>query len=84
MKQVSDLAPNFFDFGIELGIRPSVLTEIRNASSLDDKGRLGEVVLKCLNKDYNVEKFGPPTWKKFTEAANAVASGKTLGSEMYE
>ena len=82
MKEVSILAPKFFDFGVELGIRASVLTEIRRESNLNDKDRLGQVVLMCLNRQYNVEKFGPPTWKKFTEAANAVhpcleTSGRT-------
>ena len=78
MKEVSDLAASYFDFGVELGIRASVLDKIRDASGLDDKDRLGKVVLKCLNKNYNVEKFGPPTWKKFKEAAKAIHSGGIL------
>lgn len=31
----------------------------------DAEAKLNEVILLCLQKDYNVVKYGLPTWKKF-------------------
>ena len=36
---------------------------------------MGMVVLEYLKRNYNVEKFGAPTWKKIVDAVRKPAGG---------
>ena len=60
---------------MELGLRPGDLDAIRTRESLDITQALYEVVSTWLRKDYNVERFGPPSWKRLVEAVRSPAGG---------
>lgn len=41
----------------------------------DTEQALNDVLLLWLNKQYNVERFGPPTWRMLVEAVNKKSGG---------
>ena len=66
--EFSDLASRCKNFGTALGIRAADIKKIEQ-DYRDSDTRLSEIILLCLMKQYNVDKFGPPSWKKFVKAA---------------
>ena len=60
--------------GSRLKIRPSTLATIKKeASDLADAMRM--ILTNWLQRNYNVERFGPPTWKALVEAVKAPNGG---------
>ena len=60
-------------------MRHDDLAAIRKKYEFDDEQALNGVLLLWLKKEYNVEKFGPPTWRMLVEAVN-----KKTGGNNYE
>ena len=83
MDEVSGLAANYYEFGGAIGIRASELEKIKVDATLTADGKLRQVVLRCLKQNYNVERFGLPTWKNFVEAAdrNDTALAKRIAAK---
>lgn len=50
----------------------------------DSTQAMAKAIEKWLQKDYDVEKFGPPTWKVLVEAVRSPIGGKnpTLAKEI--
>ena len=55
------------DLGLNLGLSADSLEIIEEDQRLT-KGRVRAVLLKWLQKEYDVDKHGPPLWKVLAEA----------------
>ena len=74
MRELVDVAAKWRNIGIQLGIRDSQLEviQLQRDSPLDC---LRQMLATWLLKNYNVERFGEPTWMKLVEAVNHMAGG---------
>ena len=65
--EVLDLAPNWMDVGLVLGMRQTYLEEISTTYHESPRKCLKKALVEWLKQAYNVEKHGLPTWKKIVE-----------------
>ena len=81
MEEVSDIKSMYFGLGRSLRLRNDDLEAIRKKypSESDHEQALNDVLLLWLKNKYNVENFGPPTWRMLVEAVN-----KKTGGNNYE
>ena len=61
---------------MELGLRPGDLDAIQNQHDHDIDRALNAMVSVWLRKDYNVTRFGPPSWSRLVEAVGNAAGGR--------
>ena len=66
-REVLDLAVNWMDVGLVLGIRHTYLTEIRSTYCESPRKCLKETLAQWLKRAYDVGRNGLPTWKKMVE-----------------
>ena len=79
MEEVLDIKSMYFDLGQSLRLRNDDLEAIRKKyPSHDTKQALNDVLLLWLKKQYNVKKFGPPTWRMLVEAVKKKCGGNDL------
>ena len=62
------------EIGIALGLRQDVLNRIEHENR-DLMSRLTKMVSEWLKKNYNVERFGEPTWKMLVAAVRSEVGG---------
>ena len=81
MEEVSDIKSMYFALGRSLRLRNDDIGAIRKdyPNESDHDQALNDVLLLWLKKEYNVERFGPPTWRMLVEAVN-----KRSGGNNYE
>ena len=81
MEEVVDIKSVCFALGRSLRLRNDDLEAIRKKypDESDHERALNDVLLLWLKKKYNVESFGPPTWRMLVEAIN-----KKTGGNNYE
>ena len=72
---VLPIAAKWKDVGIALRLRPSDLDGIETTHSTSPERCLTEMLMLWLRRNYNVEKFGEPTWQQLVEAVMAPAGG---------
>ena len=65
----------YYQLGIELGLRPGEMEAIQQAHSQNVAQALIQVLLAWLKQLYNVEKYGPPTWRRLVEAVDSPSGG---------
>jgi hypothetical protein len=76
MEEVLDIKSMCFALGRSLRLRNDNLEAIRKKyPDHDTEQALNDVLLVWLNKEYNVERFGPPTWRMLVEAVNKKSGG---------
>ena len=79
MEEVLDIKSMWFELGRSLRLRNDDLEDIHkkhpNESDHDTDRALNDVLLLWLKKEYNVESFGPPTWRMLVEAVNKKSGG---------
>lgn len=69
------LKASYYQFGIALRLSIRELDTIRKAFGQDVDQAFTEMLLAWLKHRYDVERFGPPTWRRLVEAANNPAGG---------
>ena len=74
IKALTGVAANWRDIGIFLRIRPSQLETIQ-VQGYTPMESMREMLITWLQRNYNVERFGEPTWKKLVEAVSHSAGG---------
>ena len=74
-KAVIDLKANYYQLGVSLLLPPRELDAIRAAYSQNIDQALTEVLLVWLRHRYQVDKHGPPTWRRLVEAVDNPAGG---------
>ena len=81
IKDLTPVAARWKAIGIALRLKPGELNSI-NSGRPDEC--LGEVILNWLMRNYNVDRFGLPTWRKLVEVVEDPAAGnnKALADEI--
>ena len=74
-RAVVHIKANYYQLGVELGLPVGELQAIRRAYAQDIDQALTETMLVWLMWRYNVEKYGPPTWRRLVEAISSRAGG---------
>ena len=77
IEEVISIQSLYYSVGRSLGLRISDLKSIRDGyPSPSDSGQaLEDVLLLWLDQKYNVERFGPPTWRMLVEAVDKKTGG---------
>ena len=75
MNELSPLEARYFDIGMGLRLSEDDLDSIEESFHHNPRRALTKVVLAWLQKKYNVQKFGPPTWRMLVIAVNSPAGG---------
>ena len=77
MEEVESTQLPFFSLGQALRLQDTDLREIcdKYPNESDAERALEKVILLWLQKKYNVEMFGPPTWKTLVEAIDRKRGG---------
>ena len=68
------------NIGTALRLKSDVLESIQAASGSDPPACLGSMVTEWLKKNYNVKRFGEPTWQKLVEAVGHPAGGANMAT----
>ena len=74
--ELENIKARYFQLGIELRIPLGKLEAIRKTHSQDVEQALTQVLLLWLRQQYNVGKFGHPTWQRLREAVDSPAGGE--------
>ena len=64
--------------GIALRLNPNILDRIQADNSRDPSACLTSMVAHWLERNYNVERFGEPTWKILVNAVANPAGGANM------
>ena len=74
-REVSGLAGSWSDMCLVLGLLPSDQSAIEVAHPRNPHNCLRAVVVKWLQKGYNYQRFGSPTWRMLVNAVSDPAGG---------
>ena len=74
-REVVSIQSNYYQFGIELGLPPREMDTVQEAFRQNIPQAFTEVLKIFLKHRYNVQKYGPPTWRKLVEAVDSPAGG---------
>ena len=74
-REVVSLAGSWSSMCLALRLRPSDRSKIAAAHPGNPDECLEAVVVKWLQKGYNCQRFGPPTWRMLVEAVDDPAGG---------
>ena len=74
-REVVGLAGKWSDMCLALGLLPSDMSAIEAAHPGNPHGCLRAVVVKWLQKSYDYQRHGPPTWQMLVEAVGDPAGG---------
>ena len=77
-REVVSLTGNWSDMCLVLGLLPSDQSAIEAAHPGNPHNCLKAVVVKWLQKVYNYQKFGSPTWRMLVEAVGDPAGGNNV------
>lgn len=72
---VATLCAKWHDLCLALGLPPSLVSSIKRDHTGDSNGCLREGLISWLQRSYNVDKRGLPTWRKLVEAVDHPAGG---------
>jgi hypothetical protein len=68
--ELVNIKARYYQLGIVLGLPPGELEAIQQAHSHNVAQALTQVLLLWLRQQYDVEKYGPPTWQRLREAVD--------------
>lgn len=66
---------NSFNLGLALRLSQDVLSVIKKECAGDAKAHLRDVVAHWLQRNYNTERFGHPSWRMLADAVANSAGG---------
>ena len=75
MDEISSLEACYYNFGIGLRLKLSDLNSIEKSFNHNPQRALQNVVATWLQGGYNMQKFGPPTWRMLVKAVDSPAGG---------
>ena len=68
LTELEPVESRFYEIGIMLHIRPDVMKGIRRLNPDFFSKGTSDMITEWLNKNYNTERFGDPTWKSLVIA----------------
>ena len=77
-KELIPVSAKWRSVGIALRLKPNVLDGIETRYSGDPPACLTSTVTEWLNKNYNVKRFGEPTWQALVKAVGDPAGGANM------
>ena len=78
-RELIPVAAKWRNIGSCLGLKPDTLDSIDKRNSGDPTACLMSVVTEWLKRNYNMEKFGEPTWQQLVRAVADPAGGANKG-----
>ena len=76
--ELNEVAENWRSIGIALRLKPDFLQNIEARYSNHPRICLTWMLMEWLNRNYNVERFGEPTWRQLVEAVGHLAGGANM------
>ena len=77
-KALNTVSAKWMSIGIALRLDPNILDGIQAKNSGDPQACLSSVVTEWLKRNYNVERFGEPTWQWLVDAVSDPAGGGNM------
>ena len=77
LHELTPVATRWKSIGTVLGLKAGLLEDIQAGNSSDPRARacLSWVVMAWLRRDYNVRRFGEPTWQSLAESVGHPEGG---------
>ena len=72
---MASICAGYYELGLGLRLPPAELQTICKSCGQNVKQAFTDVLLAWLRQQYNVNKFGPPTWRALVKAVNNSAGG---------
>ena len=76
--ELTQVSANWKDIGIALRLSPDTLDRIQAGNSGDPIACLTSMVTEWLKRNYNVKKFGEPSWQRLVEVVGHPAGGANM------
>ena len=76
--ELNPIASNWKNVGLALRMKPDVLDTIQAENPGNSTACLSVTLKKWLNRNYNVKKFGEPTWQRLVEAVSHPSGGANV------
>ena len=77
-KELIPVSAKWRSIGIALRLKPNILDGIETRYSGDPPACLTSTVTEWLNRNYNVKRFGEPTWQALVNAVGDAAGGANM------
>ena len=77
-KELNPVSAKWKSIGIALRLKPNILDGIKAENSGDMVACLTSAMTEWLNRNYNVKRFGEPTWRRLVEAVGDPAGGANM------
>ena len=77
-KELIPVSAQWRSIGIALRLKPNILDGIETRYSGGPPACLTATVTEWLNKNYNVKRFGEPTWRALVNAVGDPAGGANM------
>ena len=77
-KELIQVSAKWRSIGIALRLKPNILDAIETRYSGDPPACLTSTLTEWLNKNYNVKRFGEPTWQAMVKAVGDPAGGANM------
>ena len=74
-REVANIQSNYYQLGIELGLPLREIEAVKKAFQQDIVQAFTDVLGIWLRHRYNIEKYGPPTWRRLVEAVDSPTGG---------
>lgn len=75
LREVVTLQDSYYQFGVELALPLRELDSIQKAFHEKSNQAFTEVLRTWVMHRYNIDKYGPPTWRRLVEAVDRVTGG---------
>ena len=77
-KELIPVSAKWRSIGIALRLKPNTLDGIETRYSGDPPACLTSTLTEWLNRNYNVKRFGEPTWQALVKAVGDTAGGANM------
>jgi len=77
-KELIPVSAKWRSIGIALRLKPNILDGIKAENNGDPPACLTSTVTEWLNRNYNVKRFGEPTWQALVKAVGDPAGGANM------
>ena len=77
-RELNSVSAKWRSIGVALRLKPNTLDGIQAKDSGDPSACLTSMLTEWLNKNYNVKRFGEPTWQRLVDAVGDPAGGGNM------